>query len=475
MKLYWFSPLPPAATDIAHFTTRVLPALSSRAEVTLWTEAAARSPARAGVEHSLTRALSSLGDIRTFDPGTIDWIDLNRRDACIYNIGNNPIFHGAIWRIARRHAGIVILHDTRLHNFFDGLYRVQGRDLPGYLEAMNFYYGEDGVRNGADCYRNEARNINEMAAKYPLTEHALENSLGVVVHTEQAFAELSERTARPVAYLPLPFAAPAAHRLAAGRRRPDDNQIYRLVMFGYIARNRRLEAVLQALHEMTERDRFHLDVFGKILDHEDRIKAQIRELGLKKLVTLHGFVPEEKLDEALSQADLAINLRYPTMGEASGSQLRIWAHALPSLVTKVGWYATLPANAVVHIRSDDTEPFAASGTEPLSIASGWSNTSGSHLNEVADIRSALRAFLDNPSRFAAMGERGRKILVERHSPETYAQGLIEFIEEAKLHRPRAAIFALAERAGATANQLLANTASDETLTHTALQIRELVK
>ena len=187
-------------------------------------------------------------------------------------------------------------------------------------------------------------------------------SLGVIVHTEQAFEELSRRSDRPVAYLPLPFTAPgrqARTRSLPGTRKPgsdSDDAPYRLAMFGYIGRNRRLEAVLEALHGMSNRERFHLDVFGEILDNEDQIRRQIRDLGLKKLVTLHGFAPEEKLDEALLQADLAINLRYPTMGEASGSQLRIWAHALPSLVTNVGWYATLPADTVVHISAYDTEP-----------------------------------------------------------------------------------------------------------------------
>jgi len=457
MKLNWFSPLPPAATDVAHFTTRVLPALSSRAKVTLWTPSEARASARAPIEP----ALSKLADVHLFDPHNIKWQDLNRADACIYNIGNNPIFHGAIWELARRHAGIVILHDTRLHNFFDGLYRVQGRDLPGYLAVMNFYYGEDGLRDGADCYRTEARNIKEMAEKYPLTEHALENSLGVIVHTEQAFAELREHTGRSVAYLPLPFASPgeSGSRLPGAR---GHSEKYRLVMFGYIARNRRLEAVLQALQGMPERERFHLDVFGEILDNEDEIKSQIRELGLKKLVTLRGFVPEEKLDEALSQTDLAINLRYPTMGEASGSQLRIWAHALPSLVSNVGWYASLPADAVVHVGADGREP------RPVGVASGYTQT-----NEVSDIQTALRAFLSNPSRFAEMGQNGRRILEEQHSPEKYAEGLIEFIVEVKRNRPRAALYGLAERAGAIAGEILGSETSGEVFNNAAVQIRTL--
>ncbi|HSV33493.1 MAG TPA: glycosyltransferase [Pyrinomonadaceae bacterium] len=448
MKLDWFSPLPPAATDIAHFTMRVLPALSQRADVTLWTVLQAGASGGASVE-----ALSKLADIRTFDPKRVPCEDLNRADACIYNIGNNPVFHGAIWQVARRHAGIVILHDTRLHNFFDGLYRVQWRDLAGYLEVMNFYYGEEGLRDGADCYRNEAGNIKEMSERYPLTEHALENSLGVVVHTEQAFEELSKRSDPPVAYLPLPFTAPGRRdraRSSPGTPKPmsdSDDAPYRLIMFGYIGRNRRLEAVLEALHGMAERERFHLDVFGEILDNEDQIRRQIRDLGLKKLVTLDGFAPEEKLDEALLQADLAINLRNPTMGEASGSQLRIWAHALPSLVTNVGWYSTLPTDAVVHVRADE--------------------------NEIGDIQSALRAFVDDRARFAAMGQRGRKILEEQHSAEKYALGLVEFVEKVTHHRVHAALLNLAERTGAITSDLFGKEASDAMVSNVANEICSL--
>ena len=69
-------------------------------------------------------------------------------------------------------------------------------------------------------------------------------------------------------------------------------------------------------------------------------------------MTLHGFVPESELDAALASAHLALNLRYPTKGEASGSQLRIWSHGLPSLVTRIGWYTELPADTVSFVRPE---------------------------------------------------------------------------------------------------------------------------
>lgn len=410
MKLNWFSPLPPAPTDIGHFSKRLLPALAARADVTLWTDQTKWDP-----------ALKGHAEVRSYDLRSMPWADLNRGDVCIYNIGNNPLFHGSIWQVARQHPGIVILHDTRLHHLFDGLYRVQRRDLSAYLAMMEFYYGVAGRNDAHECFMSEGHNINVMAEKYPLTDLATENALGVVVHTLPGFDALKREDSVSLTCLPLPFDAPAR---AAGKKNQQKGRAdarYRLILFGYIGRNRRLDAVLNALASFPEREKFQLDIYGTILDDEKQVRAQIRALGLKRLVTLHGFATETELDEALARADLAINLRYPTMGEASGSQLRIWAHALPGLVTQVGWYATLPGEAVAHVRAGE--------------------------NEVADIQSHLRDFLNDPDRFARMGERGREILQQQHSSESYADQLIEFVAAASTSPARVATCRLAETAG----------------------------
>ena len=51
---------------------------------------------------------------------------------------------------------------------------------------------------------------------------------------------------------------------------------------------------------MPERDQFHLDIFGNILDDEKAVRAQLGTLNLTKHVTLHGFVPEPELESFLS-------------------------------------------------------------------------------------------------------------------------------------------------------------------------------
>ena len=433
MKLNWFSPLPPAKTDIAHYTTRVLPALSKLASVVLWTD-----------HDKWDKGVEQYAEVRHYRLDRMQWVNLNRADANIYQIGNNLLFHGAIWQVSRLHAGVVVLHDFRLHHFFDGLYRVQWRDLNSYLAVMEMYYGEEGRREAAESFRDDGRNIQYMAERYPLTHLALENALGVIVHSRESYDALAAEAKWPIVYAPLPFAASSQSPI---KPRRSHGPPYHLIVFGYIGRNRRLDAVLKALAELPEKDQLHLDVYGNILDEEKQLRARIRSLDLKEQVTLHGFALEAKLDEALATAHLAINLRYPTMGEASGSQLRIWAHDLPSLVSQVGWYGSLPPDAVAFVRTDD--------------------------NEVADIKAHLRAFLANPAAFSEMGERGRRELEEKHTPEQYAKTVVEMAREAQDFRPRAASFKLAQRAGVLLSEWLGPDPSREACDNVARQISDL--
>ena len=111
---------------------------------------------------------------------------------------------------------------------------------------------------------------------------------------------------------------PNGSRKARGSAPP-----FRLIVFGHLSRNRRLGALLDALAQIRERGQLRLDVYGQLWNQKE-VSDRVNALGLGELVTLHGYVSESELDEALARAQLAVNLRYPTMGEASLTQLQIW-------------------------------------------------------------------------------------------------------------------------------------------------------
>jgi glycosyltransferase involved in cell wall biosynthesis len=406
MKLNWFSPLPPARTGIADYTLGLLPTLSERAEVTLWTD-----------QTNWDEALERSARVRTYHPDRVPWEELNRSDLSFYNIGNNHPLHASIWQVSRRSAGIVILHDIRLHDFFENLYRGQWRDKRGYLTQMKKYYGQEGLRAATEFLNAKSVNLDLMAERYPLTPLALENSLGALVHTREAFDELRLASRWPVEYAPLPGQCFSERSEESASR--SANAPYRLIVFGHMGRNRRLDALLEALAQLPERNHFQLDIYGQI-DDSKTLRKRIHKLDLRNTVRVHGYAPEAELDKALNAASLAINLRYPTMGEASASQLRIWAYALPSLVTKVGWYSSLSEETVAHVRPE---------------------------HEVADIQSHLKGFLKDPAHFARMGEQGLRILKQEHHPEMYVRTILALASNSRQFSLRKTAYDMATRAG----------------------------
>jgi ubiquinone/menaquinone biosynthesis C-methylase UbiE/glycosyltransferase involved in cell wall biosynthesis len=407
MILNWFSPLPPAKSGIADYTARVIPTLHRRAHIVLWTD-----------QTEWDSNLENYAEVRRYQSGRIRWEELNRGDMSFYHIGNNRLFHGTIWQISRSHPGIIILHDLFLQHFFAGLYRDDWNDRVGYIAQMEEYYGPTG-RKDAELFWDGLVKIDDLVWAYPLTSLAVDNALGILVHSPRAYDNTGWKNPCPVVYAPLPY--PASHRPSETEcaARMWGRPPYRIITFGHMGANRQLDALLQAIAGLPERDQFRLDIYGELWE-ADHVQRQIQTLGLRKLVTCHGFVAEAELEAALESSNLGINMRYPTMGEGSLSQLQMWDHALPTLVTRIGWYATCPEDAVAFVRPG---------------------------HEIGDVQAHLKALLVNPEQFAKMGDRGRRILEEQHAPETYTQAVLDIAAQGQRFQPKAAAYQLAKRAG----------------------------
>lgn len=426
MKLNWFSPLPPARTGVARYTTALLPALRRVAAVTVWTDQAVWERS---VEHH--------AGVRRYAADRLPWAELNRADATVYHLGNDARFHASILAVSGQHPGLVVLHDLCLQYLFTALYRDRN-DRDGYLELVRRHHGQAGA-TAAAAHWGGIGTTEDVAELYPLTRPALARALGVVVHTRDAFELLRRDERRPVAYISLPH--PAAARRAAADAQPP----FRMICFGHVGPNRRIDALLEALAQFPDRTRFRLAIYGQVWESE-RLRRRIRSLGLESVVTLHGFVDDAGLDDALANAHLAVNLRYPTMGEASLSQLQIWEHALPSLVSSAGWYAGLPPDTVAFVRPEQ---------------------------ERADLQTHLSAFLDDPARFARMGLNGRRLLETQHAPDAYARAVVDFAAKAAAFHPQAAAFELAERVGLELGRWLTPASTPDTLRRIAEEIEAL--
>lgn len=395
LTLDLFTPLPPAMTDIANHSAGILPHLGRDADVRVWVAQEEWDlPPIPGVQ------------VRRYNPAALPVAELNGADAAVFNFGNNAAAHREIFEAASRVPGIAVLHDLNLHHFFAGL----AADTAGraaYLGAVRGHHGPE-AHAEAEAFLAGTAPFGPLVERYPLTLGVAGRALALVVHNDAGLADLRARTRLPLYHVPLSLVSDGVTEPRRVPARPP----YRLIVFGFIGGNRRLDAVLRALAALPDPALFRLDIYGRI-DTEAETEALIQALDLRGAVVRHGYVPAETLDRALAQAHLAINLRFPTMGEASGSQLRIWAHALPSLVTRVGWYATLPDDAVSFVDPD---------------------------REHDDLVRHLAAFHADQEPFLAAGRRGRALVLTTHAPARYARALLDIAAQAgALRRDRAAL------------------------------------
>jgi glycosyltransferase involved in cell wall biosynthesis len=393
VKLNLFSPLPPTRSDIARLTVHMLPHLARGAEVVVWSS-------EAEWNFEPPRGVS----VRHYDWQRPPWREINQADATFYQMGNDPRYHGAIWHLSQQHPGIVILHDLMMQHFFSGLvFHDRGLNRRQYLELVERHHGIKG-RVLAEAHVQGLLGTEELAQHCPLTEAATENALAVIVHSQAAYAVLPE----DASVVLLPLCVGMAMPELEPTRVQDPAEPYRLAVFGFLGPNRKLPLLLRALATFPERDRFRLDIYGT-MDGPEKMEELVCRLGLSEAVALHGFKTASDLDAALRRTDLVVNMRDPSMGEASGSQLHLWQYGLPSLVTRRAWYATLPEDTVGFVRPQ---------------------------HEVEDLHSHLNEFLRNPEHYRTLGRNGRRYVAENHSIEGYAAALLEVAAQAPEFRAK---------------------------------------
>lgn len=330
MNILWFGPLPPARTDIAGFSDRILSHFPQSFEIE-------RLDDDCWIGELEARPLA---------------LKLNSADFCVYNIGNNPIFHSRTLEIASVHPGIVILHDRSLQDLWFARCSPDQGSSGGdkYRRLMGRWYGQEG-REAADAVRRGERSLSDVAPQFPLFEPAIENALGVVVHNPTVADEITCKfPGMPVLALPLPYPTSITQTSIIAAPLTTDNRV-RLLIFGHIGANRRLVEIVRAWAGTEQPDRFELHICGQVGASGDW-RSTAEAAGLEHLITEHGFLSDEDLDQLIRSAHLVLNLRFPTMGEASGSQLRSWANGAVTAVSDVGWYALLPDDSVIKIQPD---------------------------------------------------------------------------------------------------------------------------
>ena len=280
-QVHWVSPLPPAQTDIAHYTNRILPELAAACDLVLWTDAP-----------QWDKALELHCEVRHLDPDRVrprDFANAGQGrgpEAVFVQIGNSWVFHSGLLRLIHRIPSIIVLHDLAIQELcFDAIHNRQfSRER--YEAEMARWHGEHGMEQAAQVFAGKRKPF-DLSHEIPGFEITLDRAVSVLAHTPAAYDAVSATGAVPTYLLDLPFrpskTIPSASRATQGP--------LKFVQFGYIGPNRRLMEVLEALAPLRDEVDFRFDIMGKVWNH-GLVRDRIRSLGLEGHVEIHGFVPE---------------------------------------------------------------------------------------------------------------------------------------------------------------------------------------
>ena len=339
VKIALFSPLNPVKTGISDYTEELLPDLARQLDVEIFIDPGCQPSAE----------LDKRFSVRTFDADTFQAQDY---DAILYHMGNNYAAHRYIYESLQRFPGIVVLHDYVMQGFYAEQYDATG-DFFHYQTLLKKFYGERG-KDIAESIRSRCSvPIWESpgALHYPLNEEIVGLAKGLIVHSDFVRDRILALTSSPVVTIPLHgHVSKIFDTLEVREELGLEEDDILICSAGYVNKNKRFDKILEALLELPELN------FRFVITGEDRGKLlkAVLPSGRTEFQVL-GYLPLPAMERIISASDICINLRYPTMGESSGSLLRMMGYGKPILVTNIGSYAEFPDYAVLKIEPDIDE------------------------------------------------------------------------------------------------------------------------
>ena len=314
MRAAFFSPLPPARSGIADYSEALIASLRDLADLEIFSSAAA-----------------------PFDPA--------RFDIAVYQVGNNG-FHDFVYETALRHPGVVVLHESNLHHLIADL-TIRRGDWDAYVAECAY--------NGGEPARLFAEKVRKLQAGpdyegIQMTRRLLESARGVIVHSH--FMEGEVRGAGytgPVAVIPHGAWIPEADRNGWRFKLGLDEATPLVGIFGYLKPYKRIAESLRAFRRLVRlTPSARMILVGE--PHPDfPIEPMIRTMGLSAHVRILGFAAIEEFVGYLGACDIVLNLRYPTVGESSGTLLRSLGLGKAVMVSEIGSFAEFPEDVCLKV------------------------------------------------------------------------------------------------------------------------------
>jgi glycosyltransferase involved in cell wall biosynthesis len=322
-----------------------------------------------------------------------DFLIRNRRnpyDLNLYQLGN-ALIHEMMYGYLFQFPGAVVFHDLCLHH-----------SRAKMLLQRGLF---DEYRDEAKYAHPEAPVVSELVAtgmgsdlllySFPFLKLVAQNSLAAGTHTDWGVSEL-QRFGITAIKIPMAVSVDYGKDISG-------TDVTTLASFGFVTPEKRISIVLRVLHELRLfYPKIQYKIVGEIAEHYD-LHKEITELHLEDVVELKGRTTKDQFHQEMKNADVVINLRYPSAREMSATLLRAMALGKPVLMSRLKHLMEIPADAAIKIRPD---------------------------NEKAELFHHLWQLIEDPGLRTRIGNNARNYMQAHHRPDQMVEKYRELIETA---------------------------------------------
>lgn len=272
-------------------------------------------------------------------------------DAVVYQLGNNP-HHIFVYETALKHPGVVVLHEANLHHLIADA-TIRRGDWDAYLREVEVGAGTEAL----EFARRHVRTL-ERGPQYelPLLRNVLDRSRALIVHSNAVAGMAREHGFRgPIARIPHGSWIVEADRMAYRARLGLSERTPLIGIFGFLKPYKRIVESLRAFRRLIRLvPEARLILVGEA-HPELPLDSMLHSMDLTAHARHIDFAPIEDFNGYIAACDIVLNLRYPTVGESSGTLQRSLGMGKAVIVSDVGSFREYPDEVCLKAPVDASE------------------------------------------------------------------------------------------------------------------------
>ncbi|ULO08039.1 glycosyltransferase [Paenibacillus sp. 19GGS1-52] len=341
-KLAYLSPFNPQTSGISDYSEELLFFLKNYYEITIF--------------------VNDYTPNNKFISETFEIIDISVHQGALehfekrlYHVGNNE-YHKWIIEALEKYPGYIVLHDYNLFGFFMYTTYLKG-NTDAFVHELIYNSGAEGEAAARSLLNS---NTIPESQQFPLSNRVVDLSNGVIVHSNWVKKSilLNNSYNGVIEVIPHGFTLePLEDEDTTKPRKLKNTNEFTIGVFGNVIPNKRIDVVIKTVSRLLEtNEEVHLYIIGHAEEsYKKELLKLVDDLKLKRKVTFIDSPDIDSFKTHIKESDLCINLRWPSMGETSGTLMRSLGYGIPCIVSNTGSYMEYPDECVWKVDIDGYE------------------------------------------------------------------------------------------------------------------------